>query len=173
MMRIDREAHFLAAALALGLLVGLGSTLRAQAPATQAPAAPAAVVPAQPALEPAVLEKKIDELLAAHAKVNGFSGSVLLASRGVPLFAKGVGHANVEWQIPNTPKTKFRIGSMTKQFTSMLIMQLRELGLLAAELGGIRRTHLALFSARGMFDDGIIVARDAGRVLCYTATDLM
>jgi CubicO group peptidase (beta-lactamase class C family) len=133
MMRIDREAHFLAAALALGLLVGLGSTLRAQAPATQAPAAPAAVVPAQPALEPAVLEKKIDELLAAHAKVNGFSGSVLLASRGVPLFAKGVGHANVEWQIPNTPKTKFRIGSMTKQFTSMLVMQLREQGKIKLE----------------------------------------
>jgi len=54
-----------------------------------------------------------------------------------------------------------------------LITLERRAGLLAAELGGIRRTHLALFSARGMFDDGIIVARDAGRVLCYTATDLM
>jgi len=54
-----------------------------------------------------------------------------------------------------------------------LITLERRAGFLAAELGGIRRTHLALFSARGMFDDGIIVARDAGRVLCYTATDLM
>ena len=128
-----RHQPLFAAALALGLFVGLGSPLGAQAPAAQAPAAPAAVVPAQPALEPAVLEKKIDELLAAHAKVNGFSGSVLLASRGVPLFAKGVGYANVEWQIPNTPKTKFRIGSMTKQFTSMLVMQLREQGKIKLE----------------------------------------
>src|SRR4029077_10208335 len=74
------------------------------------------------------LEKKIDELLVAHAKVNGFTGSVLLASRGEPLVARGVGYANIEWQIPNSPATKFRIGSMTKQFTSMLVMQLREQG---------------------------------------------
>jgi CubicO group peptidase (beta-lactamase class C family) len=111
-------------ALTLVLFAGPVPVMRAQAPA-----APAPVVPAQPAaLEPAVLETKIDELLAAHAKVNGFSGSVLLASRGVPIFAKGVGYANVEWQIPNTTTTKFRIGSMTKQFTSMLVMQLREQG---------------------------------------------
>ena len=73
-------------------------------------------------LDPAALEKKVDELLDAHAKVNGFSGTVMLASEGKPLVAKGYGYANVEWQIPNTTKTKFRIGSMTKQFTSMLIM---------------------------------------------------
>jgi CubicO group peptidase (beta-lactamase class C family)/uncharacterized protein YneR len=79
-------------------------------------------------LDPAALEKKVDELLDAHAKVNGFSGTVMLASEGKPLVAKGYGYANVEWQIPNTTKTKFRIGSMTKQFTSMLIMQLRERG---------------------------------------------
>jgi CubicO group peptidase (beta-lactamase class C family) len=84
---------------------------------------------ARPApLDPAALEKQVDELLDAHAKVNGFSGTVLLASGGKPLVAKGYGYANVEWQIPNTTKTKFRIGSMTKQFTSMLIMQLRERG---------------------------------------------
>jgi len=55
-----RRQPLFAAALALGLFVGLGSPLGAQAPAAQAPAAPAAVVPAQPALEPAVLEKEID-----------------------------------------------------------------------------------------------------------------
>jgi hypothetical protein len=49
----------------------------------------------------------------------------------------------------------------------------RRAGLLAAELGGIRRMHLALFSARGMFDDSVIAARDAGRVLCYSASDLI
>jgi CubicO group peptidase (beta-lactamase class C family) len=65
--------------------------------------------------------------------VNDFSGTVLLASRGEPLFVKGVGYANIEWQIPNTAKTKFRIGSMTKQFTSMLVMQLREQGKIKLE----------------------------------------
>ena len=68
----------------------------------------------------------------AELRANGFSGTVLLA-RGRPIFAKGVGYANAEWQIPNTPKTKFRIGSMTKQFTSMLVMQLREQGKIKLE----------------------------------------
>jgi CubicO group peptidase (beta-lactamase class C family) len=36
--------------------------------------------------------------------------------------------ANFEWQVPNTPATKFRLGSITKQFTSMLVMQLVEEG---------------------------------------------
>jgi CubicO group peptidase (beta-lactamase class C family) len=120
-----KHRTLVATALTL-LLVGTPHDTRAQAPAASATAA---VVPAQPAgLDRATLEKKIDELLAAHARVNGFSGTALLASRGEPLFAKGVGYANVEWQIPNTVKTKFRIGSMTKQFTSMLVMQLREQG---------------------------------------------
>lgn len=119
-----RGRALFAAALVVILAGALDRGMRAQ---TQA--APAAVVPAQPAaLDRSVLEQKIDELLAAHAKVNGFSGTVLLASRGQPVFVKGVGYANVEWQVPNTAKTKFRIGSMTKQFTSMLVMQLREQG---------------------------------------------
>ena len=123
------EMRLLTSILILALLAGPGPAMRAQAPA-----APAAIVPAQPAaLAPADLEKKIDDLLAAHAKVNGFSGTVMLASRGTPLFAKGIGHANVEWQVPNTTKTKFRIGSITKQFTSMLVMQLREQGRIKLE----------------------------------------
>jgi CubicO group peptidase (beta-lactamase class C family) len=88
----------------------------------------------QPAtLDRAALERKVDEFLNAHAAVNSFSGSVLIARDGKPLLAKGYGYANIEWQIPNTPQTKFRIGSITKQFTSMLIMQLRERGQLTLE----------------------------------------
>jgi CubicO group peptidase (beta-lactamase class C family) len=95
--------------------------------ATQSPAPATPVIPAKPAALTAVaLATKIDELLNAHVTVNDFSGSVLLAREGKPLVAKGYGYANVEWKIPNTPSTKFRIGSITKQFTSMLIMQLRE-----------------------------------------------
>ena len=67
------------------------------------------------------------------AIVRGSGISVLLARDGKPLVAKGYGYANLEWQIPNTPDTKFRIGSITKQFTSMLIMQLREAGKLEIE----------------------------------------
>jgi CubicO group peptidase (beta-lactamase class C family) len=109
------------------LATGLTLALCVSAPSSRSAQPPAAVVPAQPAaLDRAALEKKLDELLTAHATVNDFSGAALLAKDGKPLFAKGYGYANVEWQIPNTTKTKFRIGSITKQFTSMLVMQLRE-----------------------------------------------
>ena len=80
-----------------------------------------------------MLEQKVDDLLEAHVAINDFHGTVLLARDGKPLVMKGYGFANIEWQIPNTPDTKFRIGSITKQFTSMLIMQLREAGKLKIE----------------------------------------
>jgi hypothetical protein len=58
--------------------------------------------------------------------------------------------------------------------TSQDLAQLeRRAALLAAELGGIRRTYTGLFSARGEFDAGVAAARDAGRVLCFTAADLL
>ena len=109
--------------LAATLVVGAFAELAGQSAATTA------VTPLPPApLDRAALEKKIDELVAGHAKASGFSGAVMLAKEGTPLVAKAYGYANVEWQVPNTTTTKFRIGSITKQFTSMLVMQLREQG---------------------------------------------
>lgn len=125
--------RFLLVATALfALLCGSGAhPARAQ---SGAPPAPAAIATARPAaLDQATLEKKIDELVNAHMAVNGFSGSVLLAREGKPLVAKGYGFANAEWQIPNTTNTKFRIGSITKQFTSMIVMQLRDQGKITLE----------------------------------------
>ena len=40
----------------------------------------------------------------------------------------------MEWNIPNTTDTKFRVGSVTKQFTAMLIMQLVEEGKLKLDV---------------------------------------
>lgn len=53
----------------------------------------------------------------------GASSSVLVSLHDKVLFKKGYGLANREWDIPNTPDTRFRLGSITKQFTSMLVMQ--------------------------------------------------
>ncbi|MDQ3489160.1 MAG: serine hydrolase [Acidobacteriota bacterium] len=110
----------------------VAALLFSPAPAYAQAAAPTAAPPTAPAkaaaLDAAALEAKVDQLLAAHAKVNEFSGTILLAKDGRPLVMKGYGFANIEWQIPNTPQTRFRIGSVTKQFTSMMVMQLREQG---------------------------------------------
>ncbi len=69
---------------------------------------------------------QIDQLMQFYHDDEQFHGSVLVAERGKIIFKKGYGYANLEWNIQNQPNTKHRIGSITKQFTSMLIMQLAE-----------------------------------------------
>jgi CubicO group peptidase (beta-lactamase class C family) len=70
----------------------------------------------------------IDGLLRKYQEYSQFNGSVLVADHGKVIFKKGYGDANKEWNIPNTPDTKFRLGSITKQFTATLILQLVEEG---------------------------------------------
>lgn len=72
--------------------------------------------------------RKIDELLSLYSKYGQFNGSALVADNGRVIFKKGYGLANMEWNIPNQPDTKFRLGSITKQFTATLILQLVEQG---------------------------------------------
>lgn len=62
-----------------------------------------------------------------------FSGTVLLAKGDEILLSKGYGKAVIEYDIPNTPDTRFRIGSITKQFTAVAVLQLVEQGKLDLE----------------------------------------
>ncbi len=68
--------------------------------------------------------EQIDELIGKYAEYGKFNGSVLVADQGKVIYKKGFGMANMEWDIPNAPDTKHRLGSITKQFTGMLILQL-------------------------------------------------
>jgi|SRR5580700_4117231 CubicO group peptidase (beta-lactamase class C family) len=77
------------------------------------------------------LKPKLDAYLNELAEQKRFSGSVLVAKDGQVLLSKGYGMANYEHGVPNTPQTKFRLASITKQFTATAIMQLQELGLLS------------------------------------------
>ncbi len=79
------------------------------------------------------LEQKLDELLLPLVERDLFSGSLLIAKGGEVLIAKGYGPANREHGVPCGPETKFRLGSVTKQFTSMILMQLQEEGKLSVE----------------------------------------
>jgi CubicO group peptidase (beta-lactamase class C family) len=81
-----------------------------------------------PAAEPGA---EIDRLLGAYHALGQLNGSALVARDGKVLLSRGYGLANMEWGIPNAPDTKFRLGSITKQFTSMLVMQLVAEGKLA------------------------------------------
>ncbi|MGH8127643.1 MAG: serine hydrolase [Gammaproteobacteria bacterium] len=74
------------------------------------------------------LSSEINQYMNAAGKAWHFMGSILVARDGRVIIAKGYGMANVEREIPNTPDTEFRIGSNTKQFTSMAIMMLQAEG---------------------------------------------
>jgi CubicO group peptidase (beta-lactamase class C family) len=76
---------------------------------------------------------KMDAVAKAYAEKKGFMGSVLVAKSGTVLFEKSYGMADLEWDVPNTPDAKFRLGSITKQFTATAILQLQEKGKLSVD----------------------------------------
>lgn len=63
-----------------------------------------------------------------QAAAGRFSGAVLIAKDGKPVYEKAYGLADRAKKIPNTVDTKFRIGSMSKMFTATAIMQLVQTG---------------------------------------------
>ncbi len=67
---------------------------------------------------------KLDELIKTYAEYGKFNGTVLVAEHGEVIYKNGFGLANMEWNIPNETNTKFKLASVSKQFTAMLIMQL-------------------------------------------------
>jgi len=72
------------------------------------------------------LSPKIDTLMTAFEKQKSFNGSVLVARGGIVIFEKGYGYKNKKENTWNDGSTIFQIGSITKQFTSAIILQLEE-----------------------------------------------
>ena len=76
------------------------------------------------------LPEKIDTYLQAHLNNSHFMGSVLVSRGAEVLLSQGYGMANLEHNVSNTPSTKFRLASVTKQFTATAILKLQEQNLL-------------------------------------------
>lgn len=93
---------FLFGYLLIGLL--LGQIARAQTP------------------DPPTVSKRLDQVATSFTKGHAFMGTVLVTDGSNTLLNKGYGEANLEWGIPDTPEVKFRIGSLTKQFTATLLL---------------------------------------------------
>jgi hypothetical protein len=70
--------------------------------------------------------QNLDVLLTAYHDTAGFNGSVLVARKGAIILEKGYGFRNKKGRLPNDTNTIFQIGSITKQFTSAIILQLQE-----------------------------------------------
>jgi len=78
--------------------------------------------------------EQLDKLLNLYTEYGQFNGSVLVSEKGEVIYKRGFGMANMEWDIPNQSNTKHRLGSITKQFTAMLILQLMEQGKLKLDV---------------------------------------
>lgn len=76
---------------------------------------------------------EMDELFTFLAQNKLFNGVVVAARGEKVIFHKAFGCANVEWGIANTLDARFEIGSVTKQFTAMLVLQLKEEGKIALD----------------------------------------
>ena len=79
------------------------------------------------------ISTQLDEYLSAHAKNKDFSGSVIVANQDKVIFSNSYGLSDYENDVSNTINTKFRLGSLSKPFTSLAIMILQERGRLNIE----------------------------------------
>lgn len=101
----------------------------------------------------------MEQINQSYVADNQFIGCVLVAQNGHILLDKGYGFANLEWRIPNSSTTKFRLDSLTKQFTAAILL-LEEQGQLnitdlinkylsdapVARLLNVRRTASKMFT---------------------------
>ena len=66
---------------------------------------------------------KLDNYFNVLEKNNKFMGSVAVSKNGELIYSKSIGYADLENNIKATEKTKYRIGSITKSFTTVLILK--------------------------------------------------
>jgi len=91
----------------------------------------------QPGVTPTLeaLASELDTLLVGLEHEGRLSGSVLVAQGNHVVLSRGYGQADRERGIANTPQTRYRLGSVTKQFTAMAILTLQSQEKLAAQDG--------------------------------------
>lgn len=75
-----------------------------------------------------LLKATFDKMIDSHFKPTEPGGTVLVAQRGKILYQRGFGMANLELNVEMLPDMLFEIGSQTKQFTAISILQLMEQG---------------------------------------------
>lgn len=125
------------------LLLGLGATagvlIALCAGAQGAPSTPAA-------------PQQLEQLVRAYVERRGFSGVVLVARDGKPLYQAAFGTAQPAWNTPLGTDAVFRIGSLSKPMTATLVMRLAELG------------RIDLDQTVGTYLPALYAGSDAGRI---------
>jgi CubicO group peptidase (beta-lactamase class C family) len=79
-------------------------------------------------LAPSVATARITTYLNGIDAQSRLTGSILVAQQGHIILSHGYGWADAELHVANTVHTRFRIGSVSKQFTAMAILMLQDQG---------------------------------------------
>ncbi len=77
--------------------------------------------------------EELEQYLREKERLNEFSGTVLIAQDGDPIFSEAYGYASKRFEVPNKIDTKFNLGSCNKAFTAIAIVQLMEKGKLSLD----------------------------------------
>jgi CubicO group peptidase (beta-lactamase class C family) len=91
-------------------------------------AAVIATIPAPAESQVSDVAAKADQYLTIRSEMGNFSGAVLIAKDNKVLFRKGYGYADVEKRIPFTPEKQHEVASVSKMFTAMAALKLRDAG---------------------------------------------
>jgi D-alanyl-D-alanine carboxypeptidase len=72
--------------------------------------------------------RKLDTLIRDYAKEHNFNGTILIQNKGKEIYQKSFGVADRAFNVPIDNGTRYKIASITKAFTAVLILQLYEQG---------------------------------------------
>ncbi|GAB5554455.1 MAG: hypothetical protein Sapg2KO_40460 [Saprospiraceae bacterium] len=76
------------------------------------------------------MAKLVKDYTTSYVNTGDFSGCILITENGKVIFENCFGYANQSFKVPNEKRTKFKIGSVSKQFTAAAILILEQEGLL-------------------------------------------
>ena len=94
-----------------------------------------------------ISETAFNQFMAGYIKSHPFNGTILVEQNNKKIYNQSFGIANFQFNIPNTNATKYKIASITKLFTSVLIMQLVEQGKI--DLNQNIKTYLPGYKGEG------------------------
>ena len=124
------QAKLTGAWMAVGLSVSADSTHRVMGMGFRNTLAPPELLPDRPFTDRAIrdsIDRAIDRLVRGDA----FSGVVVVAKDGKPIYQRAVGVADRRWNVPNRIDTRFNVASIGKMFTAVAIAQLVQQGKLS------------------------------------------
>jgi CubicO group peptidase (beta-lactamase class C family) len=117
------QAKLTGAWMAVGMSVSADSAHRVIGMGFRNTLAPPELLPTRPFTERAIRDS-VDHAIDRLVRADAFSGVVVVAKEGKPIYQRAVGLADRRWKVPNRIDTRFNIASIGKMFTAVAIAQL-------------------------------------------------